>query len=59
MRQVLVLLASGYTNKEIEVVAGMKRYTVEKYRNRLIKHLGARTSCHMIAKAYQNKILNP
>lgn len=51
-------MAAGYSIKEISTRRNVKFTTVESYRTRMLKHLGARNGTHLVALAFQHKILH-
>ncbi len=55
--ELLRILATGLTTKEIAVKLKMTEATTETYRTRLIKKLGVPNSAALLAYAYRNGIL--
>ncbi len=55
--ELLRIIASGLTTKEIAAQLKMTEATTETYRTRLIKKLGVRNSAALLAYAYRNGIL--
>lgn len=55
--ELLVGIAKGMTNKEIAVALKMSPATIETYRVRLIKKLGATNTASLIAYAFRNGLL--
>jgi DNA-binding CsgD family transcriptional regulator len=55
--ELLKIIASGLTTKEMSVRLRMTEATTETYRTRLIKKLGVPNSAALLAYAYRNGIL--
>jgi DNA-binding NarL/FixJ family response regulator len=56
-RQILKLLSDGMKSEDIAELLGLGRYTVEEYRNKLIKKFNAKNTTHLVKKACDYKIL--
>ena len=55
--ELLRIIASGQTTKEMAIILKMTEATTETYRTRLIKKLGVPNSAALLAYAYRNGIL--
>lgn len=50
-REIVLLLAQGFSTKEMAQHLNISFHTVETYRKNLLHKLGARNTVHLIAKA--------
>jgi two-component system nitrate/nitrite response regulator NarL len=57
-RQVLVLVATGLTNKEVAEMLGISEATVKSHLRDIYKTLGAKSRPHAIAEALRNKLID-
>lgn len=57
-KEIIQLLADGLTLKEMVPLLHNCENTLETYRYRLFKKMGARNAPHCIALAFRNKVLN-
>lgn len=56
-KEILYLMAAGYSSKEIATKMKHTISTLEFYRNRMIKRAGVKNSCELISWGYQQRIL--
>jgi len=56
-KQIIALMAEGYTTKEIADKLKYSFDTIEFYRMKIIKKAGVKNSCQLISWAYKNRIL--
>jgi DNA-binding NarL/FixJ family response regulator len=56
-REILRLLAEGLKSEEIADELGLVKYTIEEYRNNLIKKFKAKNAVHLVKIAYDYKFL--
>lgn len=57
-REIIRLLSKGLLCKEIAPLVGRAESTIETYRTRLLKKVGARNACHLVAWGFMNGILS-
>lgn len=57
--EILLLVAEGYTCKDIQAELGIPWATAQHRVNRLLRGLGARNRAHAVAIAYHRGILVP
>lgn len=55
--EILSLIAQGFTSKEIAVKTKYAFTSVESYREKMIRKIGAKNTAHMVSIAYQNGLL--
>ena len=58
-REVLQLIAVGYTNPEIANLLGVSLRTVESTRSQLRQKLGLRTRAQLVRFAFEQGLANP
>lgn len=58
-RQVLALVARGYTNQEVAIRLGLSVKTVESYRSRLTDKLGLRSRAELVSLALELGLIRP
>ncbi|WP_207425942.1 response regulator transcription factor [Pedobacter sp. SYSU D00535] len=56
-REVLLMIAEGYTNKEIAEKTFTSKRTVEGHRSNLLEKLGARNTAQLIRYAFTQRVL--
>jgi two-component system response regulator NreC len=56
-KEILRLLAEGYTTKSIAFMTNATIKTVETYKYKLMKKLNAKNAPHLVAIAFKNKML--
>ena len=56
-REVLVLIAEGYSTKEISVKMRLAEGTVETYRKRMMTKVKAKNAPHLVAIALKSKMI--
>lgn len=57
--EILLLVAEGYTCRDIQAELGIPWATAQHRVNRLLHGLGARNKAHAVALAYHHGILTP
>lgn len=55
--EILEKVTQGYSSKEISDILYISTHTVLSHRKNLLEKLNARNTCHMVAKAFEMKIL--
>lgn len=55
--EIIKMLAEGKNTRHIAQVSGYPFSTIETYRVRLLREMGAKNTPHLINKAYQQGIL--
>lgn len=58
-REVLLLIARGLSNSEIEVELGITRATCRSHITALLAHLGARDRAQLVIAAYESGLVDP
>jgi DNA-binding NarL/FixJ family response regulator len=58
-REVLVLVADGYSNKEIGTALGISAKTVEGHRGSVMRKLGLKSTAELVRFAMRNNLVQP
>lgn len=56
-KELIQLIASGFSSKEIACLMRHTESTIDSYRNRLLKRVGVRNAPQLVAWAFRNRIL--